>query len=286
MTRIKSISDIGSLYESIYKGDDNNLIEEKKSSNKFPKGTFPKAGEECKEPKTMKDSGPNNVKGFKKMKKNKKTSRKKVNENINNFMKSKFDKLFENVMDDEMDVNMDLGPGTGPEGDVDMDVDSDTDMDTDMGSDKVTLTMDRETAQKLCDMLQSQLEGDENMGSSEEDSDLEDLEIDVDSEDESDSDMDMEDEDEEHEYSDEDEEEDEMNEEIEAEKLSDEHGKKLAGHDNKVPGVLKSASKGKASTDVTKASDLTSLGDKGHALTKSGSNKVNSNLKQGQSFFK
>lgn len=280
MTRIKSISDIGSLYESIYK-EDNNIIEEKKSSKKFPKGTFPKAGEECKEPKTMKDSGPNNVEGFKKMKKNKKTSRKKVRENINNFMKSKFDKLFENVMDDEMDVNMDLGPGTGPEGDVDMDVDSDVDMDTDMGSEEVTLTLDRETAQKLCDMLQAQLEGDDT-GSSEEDSDLEDLEIDVDGEDESD----MEDEDEEHEYSDEDEEEDEMKEEVEAEKLSDEHGKKLTNNDNKVPGTLKSASKGKASTDVTKASDLTALGDKGHALTKAGSNKVNSNLKQGQSFFK
>lgn len=284
MTRIKSITDIGSLYESIYH-EDQDLIQEKKSSNKFPKGTFPKAGEETKEPKTMKDSGPNNVKGFKKMKKNKKRSGKKVHENINNFMKSKFDKLFENVMDDEMDVNMDLGPGAGPEGDMDMDVDTDTDMDTDMGSEEVTLTLDRETAQKLCDMLQSQLDGDNGMADSDEDSDLEDLDIDVDSES---NDSDTEDEDEEHEYSDEDEEEDEdeMKEEVEAEKLSDEHGKKLAGHDNKVAGTLKSASKGKASTDVTKASDLTSLGDKGHALTKSGSNKVNSNLKQGQSYFR
>jgi len=285
MTRIKSISELGSLYESIYSNNTNDIVEEKKNGKKFPKDSFPKAGEEAKEPKTMKDSGPNNVKGFKKFKKNKKTGRKKVHENINNFMKSKFDKLFENVMDDDLDTNMDLGPSAGPEGDMDLDMDSDIDTDTEMGSEEVTITMDRETAQKLYDMLGSVIEGDsEDMGGSgdEEDSDLEDLEIDVDSEEDSE----MEDEDEEHEYSDEDEEEDEeMKEEVEAEKLTDEHGKKLTSHDNKVPGTLKSAAKGKASTDVTKASDLTALGDKGHALTKPGNNKVSS-LKQGQSYFK
>lgn len=189
-------------------------------------------------------------------------------------MRSKFDKLFENVMDDEMDVNMDLGPTSGPD-DSGMD-DMDVDVDTEMGGEEVTLTLDRETAQKLCDMLQAQLDGGENMDDAG-DSDLEDLEIDVDSDAES-----LDDEDEEE--CDEDEEEDEANEGTEVEKLGDAAGHKLTSRDNKVGGTLSSASKGKASSDVTDEVGTSTLGDKGSHLTKPGNNKVG-NLKQGSSLF-
>lgn len=282
MTRIKSITDIGSLYSSIYKSKEvleegkQEIIQEK--AKKFPKNSFPQAGKEVKTSKAFNQAGPNKVKGVKKVKKSKKNGRKKVRESINSFMKSKFDKLFENVMDDEMDVNMDLGPSSGPE-DPGME-DTDMDLDTEMGGEEVTLTLDRETAQKLCDMLQAQLEGGEEDMGGEEDSDLEDLEIDVD--DSEGSDM-PEDEDEEEEKE-EDEEEEEAYEATEMEKLGDASGHKLTSKDNKVSGSLSSAPKGKASSDVTDEVGNSTMGDKGSQLTKPGNNKVG-NLKQGGSFF-
>lgn len=284
MTRVKSIKDIGSLYESMYSA--NNVIEEK--AKKFPKGTFPEAGKEVKTSKAFNESGPNKAKGVKKAKKakkNKKNSRKKVYENINSSMKSKFDKLFENVMDDEMDVNMDLGPGAGPSGAEDMgDMEDmgDTDLGSEMGGEEVTLTLDKETAQKLIDVLQAAVGGEEEFGGeeggeegNEEDSDLEDLEIDTEDEDSSDEDEEEEDEDED---------EDEANEATEIEKLADSAGHKLASKDNKVSGTLSSTSKGKASSDVTDKVGTSTLGDKSSHLTKHGNNEVG-NLKQGGSFF-
>ena len=197
-------------------------------------------------------------------------------------MKSKFDKLFENVMDDEMDVNMDLGPGAGPEDSGAEDMDMEMDMDTEMGGDEVTLTLDKETAQKLIDVLQAAVGGEEEFGGGEEDSDLEDLEIDTESEDETSS----EDEDEEEVDEDEDEEEkeDEAYEATEIEKLADSSGHKLTSKDNKVTGTLSSASKGKASSDVTDEVGTSTMGDKGSHLMKHGNNKVG-NLKQGGSLF-
>lgn len=276
MTKLRSIVDLGNLYESILRSE---IIEEKKSAKKFPKGTFAKAGEEVKEPTTFKDSGPNSVKGLKKnkkAKKNKKNSRKMAVENINSSMQSKFDKLFENVMGDETD--MDLGPGAGPESDLDVDMDTDLDTDTDFGGgedDEVTITMDRETAQKLCDLLQGVLGSEDESG---EDSDLEDLEIDTeDGEDGEEGPSFGEDEDEECDEDDE----PAYGEGIESEKLADSAGHKLtkAG----TVGNIK-ASKGKASSDVTDEVSSSTLGDKSSFLTKPGNNKVG-NLKQGGSLF-
>jgi len=274
MTKLRSIVELGNLYESILRSE---VIEEKNSAKKFPKGAFPKAGEEVKEPVTFKDSGPNSVKGLKKnkkAKKNKKNSRKMAVENINSSMQSKFDKLFENVMGDETD--MDLGPGVGPESDLDVDMDTDLDTDTDFGGgedDEVTITMDRETAQKLCDLLHGVLGSEEEAGE-DEDSDLEDLEIDTeDGEEEGPSFGEDEDEEEE--------EDEAMGEGIESEKLADSAGHKLtkAG----TVGSIK-AGKGKASAEVTDEVSSSTLGDKGSALTKAGNNKVG-NLKQGGSLF-
>lgn len=285
MTRKTSITDIGNLYASMYT---NKVVEEQatqkiveEKAKKFPKGTFPQAGKEVKTSKAFNEAGPNKVKGVNKAKKSKKNSRKKVRESINSFMKSKFDRLFENVMDDEMDVNMDLGPGSGPEDSGAEDAGMDMDMDTEMGGgDEVTVTLDKETAQKLIDVLQAAVGGEEDFGGEEdmmggeEDSDLEDLEIDTDSESSEDEDEEEEDEDEE----------EDAYEATEIEKLGDSAGHKLTDKNNKVTGTLSSASKGKASSDVTDEVGTSTLGDKGSHLTKPGSNKVGS-LKQGGSFF-
>lgn len=275
MTRIKSITELAGLYESIYSGE--NVIEEKASGKKFPKNSFPKAGEEVKEPKTFKDSGPNKVKGFKKAKKNKKKGGKLHKENINSSMKSKFDKLFENVMDDELDVNLDLGPGAGPEDSSAEDLDLGAESET--GSEDITLTLDRETAQKLHDMLGDVLGGGEEL-SGEEDSDLEDLEIDTEGESETE-DEDAEEEDEQEEVEEEEEEDEESYKEaIESEKLPDSKGHSLtkAG----TVGNIKASSK-KASSDVTDEVGSSTLGDKSNVLQKPG---TVGNLGKGQDFFK
>lgn len=283
MTKIKSISDLSSLYESIYNQE---IVEEKKSGTKFPKGTFQKAGEEAKEPKTMKDSGPEAAKGFKKVKKSKKKGGKLHKENINSFMKSKFDKLFENVMDDEMDTNMDLGPSAGPEdaGADEMDLDTELDTDTDLGGEgeEVTLTLDREVAQKLYDMLGDILGGaGEGLGG-EEESDLEDLEIEDEGESEGEDEFGSE-ESEDEDCEEWENEEGEMREGIESEKLSDERGKGLT-KGMEAAGNVK-ARTGKASSDVTDEVSSKNLGDKWAFLTKPGNNKVG-NIRQGQDLFK
>ena len=81
---------------------------------------------------------------------------KKIKESINNNMKSTFDKLFESVMNEEDQNELEaLGIDAGDEGDVEVEE-----------TDEITLTLDRETAQKLHDMLMDQL-SDEDDGEDE-----------------------------------------------------------------------------------------------------------------------
>ena len=83
---------------------------------------------------------------------NNKKIEKKVKESINNYMKSTFDKLFENVMGEEMHSDQEtqeldaLG--------IDTEVDE-------PGEGDVTITLDREMAKSLCDLLQAAM-GDED----------------------------------------------------------------------------------------------------------------------------
>jgi hypothetical protein len=203
---------------------------------------------------------------------------KKAMESINNNMKSVFDKLFEEVMNNDSD-DQELGAlGIGDdEGD---------DTDTDEGSDEVTLTLDRATAQKICDMLQSQLGGDE--GEDEGDDDTGDL-----GDDEADSEEDFEyfgyDESEEDEGMDE-EEDDMVPEGIDIQELSPEHGRSLMhGKKNKVGNSNVHPSKGKGVGKIKKqhdpeGSELPSSA--GHKLT-SRQNKVGGTKtsKPGGSFF-
>ena len=203
MNRAKSIKDIGNIYremqkQAISKNQSSAIVEESaKVKAQPPKGTFPKAKDSVKEAKTLKKTGPKNVKGLKKPKKNKKFSQKtkKIhNEDINNSM-SIFDKLYEDVMkNDELDLN--TGIGMGPEGDMgDTDV---LDIETDVDSDETPETP-KEMLQKAIDLLQQVAD---SMGEEETDtdSDLEDLGIDDEKKDE---DEECEDEDEEHEDEDE-----------------------------------------------------------------------------------
>ena len=86
-------------------------------------------------------------------KKNKKLE-KKVKESINNNMKSTFDKLFENVMSEEMHSDQET-----------QELDAlgiDTEV-ADTESDEVTITLDRDMAKSLCDMLQAAM-GEEEDG--------------------------------------------------------------------------------------------------------------------------
>lgn len=86
-------------------------------------------------------------------------------ENINNFMnKSIFDKLYEDVMSerlDDMEVNDAEALGLPGEGEGEMEGGAE-------GEDSVTITMDRDTAQKLHDLLMTVLGGEEEAGGEEE----------------------------------------------------------------------------------------------------------------------
>jgi hypothetical protein len=84
--------------------------------------------------------------------KNDKKIEKKVKESINNYMKSTFDKLFENVMSEEMHSDQET-----------QELDA-LGIDTEVAeSDEVTITLDRDMAKSLCDMLQAAM-GDEDDG--------------------------------------------------------------------------------------------------------------------------
>ena len=146
---------------------------------------------------------------------------------ININMESVFDKLFEEVMDgqdmDELDA---LG------------VDTEEDGTGEEETDEVTLTLDRETAQKLHDMLMAQLGGEEE-------------DLDGEGGDEEGGSFDAFDEDEEHE---EDEDEDELEEAVEIKELPNSNGAKLQSKNNKVGGAIK-ASGGKANGSVKSTVD-------------------------------
>ena len=78
---------------------------------------------------------------------------KKIKESINNNMKSTFDKLFESVMseDDQNELEA-LGIDAGDEGDVEVGE-----------TDEVTITLDRDMAEKLCDLLKEACGDDDDM---------------------------------------------------------------------------------------------------------------------------
>ncbi len=279
MNRATSITDIGNIYRAM-QSRNASLVNESTSKKppmkvkaKMPKDTFPTSEKDVKEAKTFKKGGPKNVKGLQKSKNNKKFSQKtkKINEgDINNFM-SIFDKLYEDVMkNDELDIN--TGIGMGPEGDTG-DSEFDLDTDSDSGDNEVTITLDKDLAKELLEVLKGVVGED----SDESDSDLEALGVDSKSKDEDEECEDCEDEDEQ--------EEDEMNETTDIQKLPDAAGHKLQkGID--AAGNIK-ASSGKADAKVTDTVG-TETGkhplDHKSELTNPSKNKVGG-LKTGKSLF-
>jgi len=305
MTRIKSIKDIGLVYESMLaeKQQQNKVIEEKKT-NTLP--TFPQAKDKKIDTKkivakgsdkkafALKNTGPEAAEGFSKDIVDPKTAKKdnhfepqkfstalekKEPANINNNMsKSIFDKLYEDVMKDDA---LDLGIQAGPEGDT-------LDKASDVGgeSEDVTVTLPRDVAQKLHDLLHDILDTEEDHGGEE------DLGGDTEEKPE-DEQAPAAAEDEQSKAKKEDKKEDEDQEEVageatELEELPDSKGQSLQGKNNKVAGKLGHAKGGKASGDIKAVNDgkLTALPDsKGHTLTNK-NNKVNAPGYKAGDFFK
>jgi len=180
---------------------------------------------------------------------------KKVKESINNYMKSTFDKLFENVMGEEMHSDQET-----------QELDA-LGIDTDVAeteSDEVTITVDREMAKSLCDLLQAAM-GDDDDDDAEEDYESEEGFQSY----------------EEAEEDDEDEDEDTHKEAVELQAVPDTAGTNLThpGH-NKV-GKLKA--KGKKASDSTKKyvdAEPKPLAY-GKAALQSKQNKVHSTVTQG-----
>ena len=316
MTRVKSISDIGLVYETMQRNNAANVqdvkseIVEEKAVKKLD--TFPKALDKKIDVKKVvskgsdkkaffhKDSGPEAATGFNKNivepKNTKKENHyepqkfstaleKNEQQNINNNMsKSIFDKLYEDVMKDDA---LDLGIQAGPEGEA-----GDAPADVGGESDEVTITLSRDLAQKLHDVLAGVVGGETEGEGEGEDLGGEDI-----GGDEAAGDEVTADEDEQHKAEKKDEEKDE-DEEVAKEgivsepapkELPDSKGHSLTGKNNKVPGKLSHVSKGKATSAApsTKVEPTpTALPDsKGHSLTGK-NNKVNAAGYKAGDFFK
>lgn len=252
MTKIRSITDIAALYESV-RTPKQEVVEEKVA--KYPKGTFPQANKEVKPSKDFEESGPNkalgakNKKAKKSFKKNKKHG-KVVEASINSFMKSEFDKLFENVMGDD-DSSFGATPSMGPEGAAgdspEMDLGTEEE-----GGDEVTITLSKDLAQQLHDVLMGVLGGEE-----ESDQDLEDLGVDLETDEDSDG-------------------EESFNDATEMSELPDATSK-MQSKNNKVGGDAGKVSSGKADAKVTDECGNKYEGhpmDKESELAKAGHQKV------------
>jgi hypothetical protein len=288
MTRIKTISEIGSLYEKVL-DTQQKLVQEKTQAP--IKETFPIAADKKPDVKKLqergsekkafvfKDSGPagkdgkSNVAEINDPKYKKNTGVEKFSislektgsKKINNFMsKSIFDKLFEDVMGDDA---LDLGIKAGPEGAAG---DESSDLDLSTGGDTVSITLDKDVAKKLHEVLMAALEQGEAEGESE-------------AEGEAEADLGGEVSDEDNEEKKEDKEADEDNEELAGEAIdAEEIGTPVSG---KVRGGEPTSPKGTANVVKSTVSSLAKHGkggdgkvtdkcgndgDKGHALVGSG----------------
>jgi hypothetical protein len=306
MTRVKSIKDIGLVYEAMKKSPEikQNVVEEKtvKTLNTFASAKDKKIDTKKitskgsdKNAFSLKNTGPEAAEGFSKdivdPKNAKKNNHfepqkfstaleKKDPANINNNMsKSIFDRLYEDVMKDDA---FDLGIQAGPEG-------AEADKAEDLGGEHedVTVTLPRDVAQKLHDMLGDVLGGSEEHGE-----DKEDVEGSEAGAEEAGAEEAGSDEDEQSKADKKDEDEDEeavAGEATELEELPDSKGQSLQGKNNKVPGKLGHAKSSKASGDtkgVTMDGKPSALPDsKGHSL-QGKNNKVNAPGYKAGDFFK
>lgn len=306
MTRVTSIKDIGLVYQEMKKNvqQPSQVVEEKAAKlNTFPQAKDKKidtakitAKGSDKKAFALKNTGPEAAEGFSKDVVEPKTAKKnnhfepqkfstalekKEPANINNNMsKSIFDKLYEDVMKDDA---LDLGIQAGPEGEA-------MDKAEDHGgeSEDVTVTLPRDVAQKLHDLLHDILGTEEDHGG-EEDLGGEDLEKKAEDEQ-----APVAAEEDEQSKAKKEEEKDEDQEEVageatELEALPDSKGQSLQGKNNKVAGKLGHVKSHKASSDtkgVTVDGKPSVLPDsKGHTL-QGKNNKVNAPGYKPGDFFK
>lgn len=278
MTRVNTLNEIADIYFSnnqlIAEKADNTvgkhsagseIEDEKKASKKPAKGTGPESAENY-------DSKVNEAGGTgARDEKNQYSAGKTANESINkqdmSKKKSIFDKLYEDVLGGD-DDDLEMGGGFDAFGD-----DEGMEDDEMGGGDEVTLTLPRDIAEKLHEVLMGQLEGG--------DDDIEDIE-------------DTEDMDELDEYSHDDEEDDEvMQEAPDAQEIghaivSDIDRGNLKGKSNKVGGSGPAAKSGSGDGDGKLKGgnpEPTDLGDHSGALTGK-NNKVSGKVRgKGQELF-
>ena len=272
MNNTRTLVEMGDFYEK-------SVIEEKKSVFP-PKGTFKLATDKKpveavadKKAFISKNSGPENADNFRKdlikpedAKDNNFYEPKKFSQNlektevrtINNCMnKSIFDKLYEDVMGGQPDAEANDAAALGlPTGDEANDVGETT------GGEDVTVTLPRDVAQKLCDMLHSVLDSE-----TDESDDVSDETVSDESNEEKHKKKDH-DEDEDHNDHDEDSQE-VAKEATDMKELPASAGESLQKKDNKVGDVTKSlASSGAGDGKVT--DKVGNDGEKGHALVGAG----------------
>jgi hypothetical protein len=278
MNKTRNLVEMGEFYSSTV------LTESlKNSKSKFPgKDTFTKVGkkvdtETVKTGKAFNDAGPvrnNKValvkpqepdtdkETFTGVEKFSQVSGKKLKENINTFMnKSIFDRLYEDVMSDNINSPADLEQADAEALEL---------PGTEVEEGEVTITLDRELAKKLHDVLMSVLDSEEEAPETEEDDIPEEGEISDEAAEEKHDDEDEEHEDEEHKA---------KYEATELTELPASRGHALTGKNNKVHGVAtslvsKDKGEGKVKGEIdAKGSDLSD--SKGQSL-QSKNNKVTS----------
>jgi len=176
---VKYIDDISYLYESKI-GNQDQLVQ----NTSDLKHTGPEAADGFQHPeidpknKKRKDSDVDEKKFSDKVDESDEKQVKKEQLNINNSTmsnnpnKSSFDKLFEDVMGDDLPMEMDM-PGLDMGGD---DLNDELGGDDDDNGDTVTLTLDRDIAEKLHGMLEDLLGGgDDDLNGDEGVEDIEDI---------------------------------------------------------------------------------------------------------------
>tara|TARA_R110001632_G_scaffold215300_1_gene342379 strand:+ start:1779 stop:2615 length:837 start_codon:yes stop_codon:yes gene_type:complete len=170
MTRVNTLKDIEAIYVESLNQQSKSLLsenqtvgkqtageeleDEKKSSKDLQKSTGPEAAENFD--KNVNEAGGSGKRDEKNHYSTGKTSNESINNNKMQKKQSIFDKLYEDVLggdDDEMEMSADFGDAIG----------DDEYGDEDETEDEVTLSLPRDVAQKLCDILNDQLADDEDI---------------------------------------------------------------------------------------------------------------------------
>jgi hypothetical protein len=188
MTRVNTLNEIADIYLNsrvLEEKSESNVVgnhragaeleDEKKASKKPAKGTGPEAAENYDS--KVNEAGQSGARDEKNHYSAGKTSNESINKQDMSKKKSIFDKLYEEVLGGD-DDDLEMGGGFDAFGD-------DEGMEDDElgGEDEVTLTLPRDLAEKLHEVLMDQLGGDEDIEDIEDTEDMEDFSDEGDDED-------------------------------------------------------------------------------------------------------